>query len=82
MPYVNQNARIALNRASGEPVNVGELTYVLYRECLRYLGREPRYADFAEVLGALEATKLELYRRQIAPYEDGKLDLNGDVLCD
>lgn len=31
------------------------------------------------VLAALEAAKLEFYRRQVAPYEDKKIESNGDV---
>ena len=29
--------------------------------------------------GALESAKLEFYRRVVAPYEDEKMNLNGDV---
>jgi hypothetical protein len=31
------------------------------------------------VIGALENCKMELYRRKIAPYEDIKIEENGDV---
>jgi hypothetical protein len=33
----------------------------------------------ADVVGALECAKLELYRRLAAPYEDQKIKLNGDA---
>lgn len=32
-----------------------------------------------DILGALEGAKLELYRRKISPYEDIKIEENGDV---
>lgn len=38
-----------------------------------------RYEDYNEAIGALECAKLELYRRLIAPYEDVKIEENGDV---
>jgi hypothetical protein len=31
------------------------------------------------VLGAMEAAKLEFYRRIVSPYEDEKIALHGDV---
>jgi len=31
------------------------------------------------MLGSVEAAKLEIYRRLIAPYEDTKIKENGDV---
>ena len=37
------------------------------------------YDSFNSVLGVLEAVKMELYRRVIAPYEDEKKKLNGEV---
>lgn len=79
MPYIPDNQR---RMAWKYPNTVGELTYSLYLDCVRYLERQGnglRFQDFAEVLGALEAAKLELYRRRVAPYEDIKLQENGDV---
>lgn len=37
------------------------------------------YQTYNDMLGALECAKLELYRRKISPYEDTKIELNGDV---
>ena len=80
MPYVIRKLRGPALKAGAS--NVGELTYVLTRTVLDYLARTPdppRYRDYAEVLGALEATKLELYRKRISLYEDEKCAANGDV---
>ena len=64
-------------------MNVGELTYVLTRTVDSYLCSDPRgYAEMAEGIAALECSKLELYRRIVAPYEDGKMRANGDVYHD
>lgn len=37
------------------------------------------YSQYNEIIGMLECAKLELYRRKIAPYEDVKIEENGDV---
>jgi hypothetical protein len=80
MPYIIRKLRGPVLKAGAS--NVGELTYVLTKTVLDYLARipnPPRYRDYAEVLGALESTKLELYRRVVGPYEDKKCEENGDV---
>ena len=58
----------------------GALTYAIYRLMHNYLGVGPTFADHAEVLGCVEAAKLEFYRRKCAPYEDAKRGENGDVV--
>ena len=40
------------------------------------------YARINAIVGILECIKLELYRRQAAPYEDTKCQQNGDVYAD
>ncbi len=37
------------------------------------------YSDYAEMISVFENAKLELYRRTVAPYEDKKIEENGDV---
>ena len=76
MPYIKPEDRW---EAEMEPTNVGELTYKLTATVVEYLEGAPSFSDYAEVLAALEATKLELYRRVIAPYENLKCKENGDV---
>lgn len=38
-----------------------------------------KYFDFNRALGVLNAITLEFYRRKVAPYEDVKIEKNGDV---
>jgi hypothetical protein len=102
----------------------GDLTYAFTRVCLdadldyfadeimdaigRYMPRQPRYENYAIVLGCLDSTRREIRRREnsmetkvknridnawymlttfsdsyyknvIAPYEDEKIEQNGDV---
>ena len=79
MPYIERALRATL----GMPQNAGELNYLVTTTCVSYLRRrrfgKPSYADYNEVIGALECAKFELYRRMIAPYEDEKKEANGDV---
>jgi hypothetical protein len=37
------------------------------------------YSTYADVIGTLECAKLEMYRRWVAPYEDGAIARHGDV---
>ena len=80
MPYIPglvRRADLELNQYDAK--TPGELNYVLTRIVLSYLPAKPGYTAYNEVLGVLEAVKLELYRRAIAPYEDTKITENGDV---
>jgi hypothetical protein len=80
MPYVDAAARERLD-SGASPATAGELNYTISRLVDAYLSRNgsPRYADFNEAIGVLECAKLELYRRLVAPYEDGKIREHGDV---
>lgn len=80
MPYISPKDRVRVD-AEG-PEEAGELSYAITRLCLDYLGPFPRYVDFNEVIGVLECTKLELYRRAVAPYETTKAANNGDLFFD
>lgn len=86
MPYIEQGDRDDIDLVL-EPLldtldstNPGEINYVVTRiitNRLRYDG--PAYHIINELVGVLECAKLELYRRLAAPYEDRKLEENGDV---
>jgi len=54
----------------------GKLNYFLFKLAKKTCSC---YADYAAFLGELEAAKLEIYRRQVAPYENKKIKENGDV---
>ncbi len=80
MPYIDRAARERLE--SGEPpVEPGELNYMISRLVDQYLISKEglSYSNVNEIVGVLECTKLELYRRIAAPYEDKKRDESGDV---
>lgn len=81
MPYINPEAKAAYWEGQ-VPRTAGELNYHLTVQILDYLGDRPNYQKYNEVIGVLECAKLELYRRMVAPYEDGKRLTNGDVYPD
>lgn len=93
MPYLTQSEREIYDDAIREIVErmpdvedyPGDLNYVVTRLCLGLLYDLPQsrpklnYQKLNAVVGALEAAKLEIYRRHVAPYEDMKMLDHGDV---
>ena len=79
MPYITEAARARIN-AGEQPENSGQLTYKFYKAGLEYVGHKgTSFQAYCDVVGALFCTALELYRTQVAPYEDIKKEQNGDV---
>lgn len=75
MPYIRKDLRDVLI-----PTCSGELNYIFTKVILDYIDtRGESYQTYNDIVGALENTKLELYRRKIAPYEEQKIIQNGDV---
>ena len=80
MPYIKQDRRQAFNLESAIPETPGELNYVFTMILKEYIERHGKsYKILNDVLGALEGTKLEFYRRVVVTYEDLKMYENGDV---
>lgn len=84
MPYIKKQGRPGLDptqRIAFEcPSSPGELNFAITMLCGKYLSSHGlNYTNLNEVVGALECAKLEFYRRIAAPYEDAKIQANGDV---
>ena len=89
MPYIDPDRRKELDLDPWDARTPGELSYVItiivsrYIYCkLHYCGKQTdklNYALLNEVVGVLESTKLEFYRRMVMPYETEKEKINGDV---
>lgn len=81
MPYIDPRTREAVRPTSKfHAQHPGELNFQISTLCAEYLRRYGvSYAIVNEVIGALECAKMELYRRIAAPYEDTKIEQNGDV---
>ena len=79
MPYIKQADRprvLETLKAETE----GELNFLITSIVKEYMNRKGlRYVTINEVLGVLDAVTREFYRRIAAPYEDKKIQENGDV---
>ena len=79
MPYIYKAKRAALIEDTRMPQTPGELNYMITIIINNYYKQYGGYSAINDVLGALEGAKLEFYRRVAAPYEDQKIEENGDV---
>ena len=83
MPYIKKYSRDNLDpKEWSVPVagSAGDLNFQITRLINDYLKLNGlSYSNINECIGVLECSKLELYRRIAAPYEDKKIVENGDV---
>lgn len=80
MPYIIPEDRAVLEpHSEHEAMTPGELNFQVTVLVDTYLAGHLDYQAINDVIGVLECAKLELYRRIASPYEDQKIDLNGDV---
>lgn len=85
MPYLHPAdqkhlADIITQLVMTDLAKAGELNYLFTKIAIRYLHcKGESYQTYNDIIGALEGAKLELYRRSVAPYENGKIKENGDV---
>lgn len=81
MPYIPKHRRPEITPQIADVVDhPGELNFqitMLINEFIRVHGL--RYQTINDIIGALEASKLEFYTRIARPYENDKIDTNGDV---
>ena len=88
MPYVKQEDREKLDHwidnvlfhTSGisEVSKDGVINYIITRIIDGHYGKGG-YAVFNRAMGVLDCVAREFYRRRVAPYEDKKIQENGDV---
>jgi hypothetical protein len=87
MPYISKYQRPDLDelvmlatsgKANIKELSPGDMNYLITRLCMAHIG-DMSYTKASAVVGTLECVKLELYRRALAPYEDQKIEENGDV---
>jgi len=83
MPYISKQLRENIDATLAMPLihKLGELNYTITKLIQSYLDDNggSSYDNFNGIIGVLECCKQELYRRLVAPYEDKKKELNGDV---
>lgn len=88
MPYIARKDRAQYQRAIDELARLvpkdrmarpGHMNYVIRLLINRVYGNAMRYADHNEVVGLLNCVQQEFYRRLTAPYEDEKIEQEGDL---
>lgn len=84
MPYIKPEERRKFEYAAAvlaqQIETPGQLNFVITTILVHYWNRVGiAYDKLNEVIGVLECAKMEAYRRLIGPYEDKKIDENGDV---
>ena len=91
MPYVDNATRqlldssldaVACRIAKMLSARPGDMNYTISMLIKKVYGEKLRYADYNEIIVVLEDAKLEFYRRRVGPYEDRKLQENGDLYLD
>jgi len=85
VPYIKQEKRIAvkllIRALITEGLEAGDLNYVISRLLYQWCEGKESYATYNTVIGILECAKQEFYHRVVAPYEQTKRQVNGDVYC-
>lgn len=84
MPYINSQLQRDKFRQIielvSEETTEGELNFILTTLVGQYVIEKGLcYRNINDVMGALQGCLLEFYRRVAAPYEDKKIEENGDV---
>jgi hypothetical protein len=80
MPYIKPQDRAAILLNETNIEDAGELNFFITTLINYYIDKNTKcYTTLNEVIGVLECAKLELYRRIVSPYEDIKIQENGDV---
>ena len=78
MPYIEKKQRPEVVEKGA--TDAGELNYLLTYHILRYLNSMGLcYQTINDIVGALKCCSDEFYRRIVVPYEDKKIEMNGDV---
>ena len=82
MPYIKPEDREQFEgHTLVVPKNAGELNFVITRMIDAYWHYNGmNYQAFNDIIGVLDAAKMEYYRRRVAYYETVKCQENGDVL--
>ena len=83
MPYIKEEDRKYIAPALNELLeyltdNDGMINYVITNIITSVYG-SGGYAKYNRAMGVLDCVAREFYRRRIVPYEDKKIQENGDV---
>ena len=83
MPYIKAEQRSKFNPLEESDfcraTNPGELNFQISILIKNYFESNSNYQGINDIVGALEGAKMEFYRRVAVPYENAKIELNGDI---
>jgi len=87
MPYIKKEDRNGYEDSLSNLIyalefngwKVGDVTYVVYKIIARWFIALPKYSTIAAIRGMLAGCLSEFDRRFAFPYEDKKIQENGDV---
>lgn len=83
MPYIDKDQRTYFQIAPEVLHSIstpGQLNYLFTEIVIAYIRNNGEsYVKYNDIIGALEACKMELYRRKVVEYENKKIQENSDV---
>ena len=86
MPYITRDDKdkyepylSRLRSLINEKTKKGELTYLVYTLGLEFFKDRKSYTNISTAISSLQDAAEELRRRHLNPYEDKKIEENGDV---
>lgn len=87
MPYINPGQRKEIDKRMVDILKsihyhtaIGELNYMITQLCLTFINEHGcRYETISKVKGVLADVSDEITRRLLNPYEDTKIEENGDL---
>lgn len=88
MPYIKREDRaqyqdlitqLAALVPQDRMARAGHFNYIVSLLIEKTYGSKIRYADHNEIMGVLNCIAQEFYRRKTAPYEDKKIEEEGDL---
>lgn len=82
MPYIKQKDRPTKDDVYNMMIEAnvvanGDLNYILFKFCKYQVA--PSYNNYKNFCGELRQCATEIERKILAPYEDSKIEENGDV---
>ncbi|MBI2043691.1 hypothetical protein HYT25_04860 [Candidatus Pacearchaeota archaeon] len=87
MPYITQGDKNkyesilrTLRNLINKDTKKGELTYLVYALGLEFFKGRKSYTNISTAISSLQDAAEELRRRHLNPYEDRKIEENGDVI--
>jgi hypothetical protein len=87
MPYITEAHReyykeeldILIDKLKSVNFPAGDVNYIVSMIVANAFKNKECYQTANDMIGALEACKIELYRRLVSDYEDLKIKSNGDI---